>query len=150
MRKLLALFLALGATTYGAESYSVPVSDANQATMTALVDAGNYRTCKRLNAGTAGVCTQAQACTAASAPGGASCTPAQARGASARIFPQTQPGREEFFTFEIAAPKFGDLQGGLAQHGRERMCDFWATANQTQRDALCTGSGQAAGCVLCN
>ncbi len=74
---------------------------------------------------------------------------ASSRAAGRRIFPNTQPGREEFVIYMIAAPRFVDMRADLIKRGQERLCAFWTAASQGGKDALCTGTGQAAGCLLC-
>jgi hypothetical protein len=100
--------------------------------------------------GLATSCTQAQACTAANAPNGASCNAAQARSVGARIFPATEAGREEFVIFQITVPEFNRMREKIAQRHQELLCVFWGTANQTQKDAICTAASLPAGCLLCS
>jgi len=150
MKKLLLVALILGAaarTASSQETYSISAGAGNVSDLTAVVDVSNAKTCERNSL--APTCTQAQVCTAVSAPGGASCTAAQARGANVRIFPNTQPGREEYVTFQIALPKFNEIKADILARGQQQLCKFWTTATQPQKDALCTSSGQAAGCLLC-
>jgi hypothetical protein len=148
MKKLLLFALVLlAAPVVAQETYSVPANAGQVADLTSIVDAVNGRTCEAQALSTA--CTQAQACVSANAAGGASCTAAQARAANVRIYPNTQAGREEYVQFKIALAKFNELKADIVARGLQRLCQFWATANQTQKDALCTGSGQTAGCLLC-
>lgn len=129
------------------ETYSLAATAQQVSDLTIVVAIENERTCIRL--GQAASCTQAQACTAANAAGGASCTAAQARAATARIWPATQAGREEFVTFAIAAPRFQDLKAGTIGRHREKMCEAWTAANQAGKDSMCTATGNSAGCTLC-
>jgi hypothetical protein len=62
----------------------------------------------------------------------------------------TQPGREEFVLFKIAAVQFNFLKANyVIPRERDKLCAFWATANQTSKDALCTAAGRSAGCLMC-
>ena len=147
MKKVLLVLILLGAPVVAQETYSIGGSAGQVTDLAAVVQATNERTCESW--ALAITCTQAQSCTAASAVGGSGCSAAQARAAKARLYPATQAGREEFVTFVIVAPVFTAMKADIAKRGQERLCSFWATANQTQKDALCTGSGQSAGCLLC-
>src|SRR5687767_9696001 len=91
---LIAFVLLAGPASAQVETYAVPGSAANVATLTSVISFRNRETCERWSLAT--TCTQAQACTAANAIGGSSCTAANARAANARIFPLTQAGREEY------------------------------------------------------
>lgn len=159
MKKLLLVLAAAFCAPFALaqETYSIS-ANANQVTdLTAIVGAANTAVCDRL--GLAIGCTQAQACTGAQAPGGASCTAAQARSVNARIYPQTQAGREEFVVFEIAAPKFQELRFSLVlQSSQKELCDFWATAPRAganSKDNVCSAAGlptsvsAPTGCELC-
>jgi hypothetical protein len=148
MRKLLILvLLAWAARALAQEAYTLNATANQVADLSLIVAASNGRTCQNL--GQVELCTQTQACTAAGAAGGGSCTAAQARAANARIYPQTQAGREEFVTFVIAAPRFQDMKAGIAGYDRQQMCIFWGTASQGQKDTACAAVGRAAGCSLC-
>ena len=149
MRKLLLLGVVLFApSAWAQETYSISATAAQVADVTSMVRVQNEQVCFKFNL--ALTCTQAQACTAAAAPGGSACTAAQARGANARIFPQTLAGREEFVTFGIAAPRFTALKGEIVSWDQQRFCIDWNASTQTEKDAICTGSGLATGCQLCN
>jgi len=148
MKKLLLALVLFAAPAIAQETYSIPANAGQVSDLTAIVDANNGRVCERLNLATN--CAQSLACSTANAAGGSGCSAAQARAAAVRIFPQTQAGREEFVQFMIAAPKFLAIKTDIILRAQERLCAFWSTANQTQKDALCTSSGQSAGCLLCN
>jgi hypothetical protein len=123
------------------------------------VIAKNRATCLRLNAGTNGVCTQAQACTAAGLSAG--CTAAQARGTacsttgagclvSARIWPDTQAGRNEFVQFVWVLREFTLAKAETPAHVQVDECVWWNNvATQTERDADCVKWGYLAGCPRC-
>lgn len=148
MKKILLLLLVgMAAPAMAQETYSLSATAQQVSDLTLIVTAANGRACESFNL--AETCTQAQACTAANAAGGASCTAAQARAANARIFPLTQPGREEFVTFMIAAPRFQDFKVGIVGRDHDKMCQFWSTATQVQKDTTCTSVGRSAGCQLC-
>jgi len=148
MRKMIPLLivglLSLAGSAQAQETYSLPASAGNVTTLTDVISFFNAQTCQGFSL--APNCTQAQACTAANAPGGASCTAAQARGVSARIWPLTQPGREEYTTFQIALPRFQDLVGSVATAKRQTFTIAWAGISQGSRDSICTTLGLPAGC----
>lgn len=148
MKKLLVLAALLTAPFAAAqETYSISASAAQVTDLTQIVAVANERVCFKLNL--AEGCTQAQACVASAAPGDSSCTAAQARQANVRIIPATQAGREEFVTFFIAGPRFIEMRSEIVSRHKEKFCAFWATATQTQKNTLCTDSGQSTGCELC-
>jgi hypothetical protein len=152
MKKLLlaAILLVLSSAAASAQESWTLNATANQVTdVSNILNGENLSTCARL--ALADGCTQAQACTAANAAGGSSCTAGQARTANARIWPQTQPGREEFVTFFIAAPRFLDLKGVEAQRARRRYCEIWWPAqSQGTKDAECAKLARNAGCEVCS
>jgi hypothetical protein len=128
------------------ESYSISASAQQVTDLTNIVTARNEKLCQRFSLALA--CTQAQVCTAASTPGGASCTAAQARTAGVRIFPLTQAGREEYVTFQIAAPAFNDQKAIVPSWLQKKACDTWQTQNQTERNTACAAHSLPNGCLL--
>lgn len=147
--KLVVLLSLLAAPLVASESYTTPINDSRQAQVTILVQAQNVAVWRR--AGVALASTQAQVCTALSVPGGASCTNAQARAANARIYPQTQAGREEFWNFKLLPDNFADVDQAVIQAARYLWRDWYKNvANQTAKDAECTNAGMAAPCDLSN
>ena len=150
MRKLLAVgfLLIIPAVVEAQETYSLNATAGQVTDLTSVVVGANVDTCLRLGQGES--CTQAEACEAASAAGGVSCTPAQARAANARLWPNTQAGREEFVTFFIVAPRFKDLRAAQNGRNRVRYCDIWWPAQtQTTKNAECSKLVQPAGCSVC-
>lgn len=147
---LLAFALTVPVPLTAQETYSVSANATQTFDFRQHVIGANRSTCRRLGASGAPDCTQANACLAANAQGGASCTAAQARAASARIFPDSQAGREEYLTFVWVAPQFVAARGALTVvHDIER-CNWWNNvATQPQRDADCAKYGLQAGCTLC-
>jgi len=142
---LLVGSLVILTTLQAQETYSVgPASATNVTTLTQVITGQNGDICARY--GLVRTCTQAQVCTAASTPGGASCTAAQARTAQVRIYPLTQPGREEYVTQEIALKKFNELVAAQASENKRAFCVGWLAANTTQRNAACTDLSLATGC----
>lgn len=145
MRQYIPLFLLfLPVAAQAQETYSLPAGAGNVITLSAVITGLNGDNCARYNL--ARTCTQAQVCAAANAPGGASCSAAQARGAGVRIYPLTQPGREEFVTFGIALPRFLELVAAQQQEDRRAFCEAWNAATTTQRNNACTAIGAASGC----
>lgn len=150
MKKLiLACFLALALTSSAQETYSVAL--ASPANVTKL-DLGrtqyNAGVCARLSL--SANCTQAQACVAANVAGGASCTALDAVNAGVRIYANTLNGREAFITNELVRTKLVDFVQKNAEAAMVTLRGFCLSANQAQKDALCTDSGQSAGCGLCD
>lgn len=143
----LAVFLLAGFEVEAQETYTINGSAGQVADLRQYVLAINRGQCRRL--ALAITCTQAQACTAANAPGGASCTAAQARGAGARIWPDTQAGREEFVTFQWIAPHFIEAKSSLPALAAPDYCGWWSAQNQTTKDAECTKIGAPTGCSIC-
>lgn len=142
-----AVLLLLAATASAQESYSQNASAGQVTDLRAVVAAKNEETCERV--GLSESCTQAQACTAGNAAGGASCTAAQARTANVRIFPDTQAGRDEYVLHVFVLPQFNEARNLISRRHQIKLCRWWATANRTQKDAVCTAAGQSAGCELC-
>jgi hypothetical protein len=141
----LVLVALLGAASAQAqETYSLPAGAGNVVTLTTVIAGLNGDNCVRY--ALPRTCTQAQVCTAAGAPGGASCSATQARGAGVRIYPLTQPGREEFVTFGIALPAFLQLVSNQQQETRRVFCEGWLASNTTARNNACSALGLAAGC----
>lgn len=149
MLRHLSFVLLLLPTIAGAqESYTLNATAQQAADLATIVDLGNRDTCRRLRL--AEGCTQSAACTAAGAVGGSSCTAAQARGSNARIYPATQPGREEYVTFVIAAPPFLALRADISTRGKTRYCQvWWPVQNQTTKDGECSKLNLPNGCELC-
>ncbi len=142
---ILGLLIAAGAEAQ--ETYTINANATQAADLRQYELSINRGQCRRL--GLAVTCTQAQACTAANAPGGASCTAAQARGAGARIWPDTQAGREEFVTFQWVAGHFLEARASLPTLAGPDYCGWWTAQNQTTKDAECTKIGAPTGCSIC-
>lgn len=160
MRLKLAAFavLLLAGLPLKAQETYCSTANANQAADVRLHVLGvNRETCERLVplSGPSFNCTQAAACTAANAAGGSGCSPAQARQASARIWPDSQAGREEFQSFEWDLPQFVTARASLPQRGYTAYCRWWSTATQVQREADCTKAnlpitGTIQACSICS
>ena len=146
MKRLLFLLL-LAAPLEAQESYSISATAGQVTTLDRARLASNVRVCQQL--GLTNACTQAEACTAANAPGGASCTAGQARGAGVRIFPGTQPGREEYLTFGLVVPSLQEALRAARERERILYCQWFEAQNQTTKDAECSKAGAPDGCELC-
>jgi hypothetical protein len=145
MKRALLAFVLFAVPAAGQETYSLPAGAGNVATLSAVITNLNGEVCVR--GSLPRTCTQAQACVALSIAGGASCTAANARNGSARIYPLTQPGREEFVTFGIALPRFLELVAAQVLEDRRASCEAWLGLTQGQRDTFCTATlSLAAGC----
>lgn len=140
----LLLLLLLAPVAWTQEDYTISANANQVADLTWIVSVANTKTC--INWGLSAGCTQAAACTAANAAGGASCTAAQARAAQARVWPQTQAGRQEFVIFEIAAPGFQTLRTEANNFGRQAYCAWFNAQTQGVKDGVCTAIGLPAGC----
>ena len=152
MKKALLVLVLLASPAAAQETYTLSAAATNVTELTAIVTASNGRLCERY--ALASTCTQAQACTAAvtagtTVGGGAACTATQARAAGIRIYPISQPGREEFVMYAIAVPAFNAMKATIVSRTQEVQCQNWQTATQPQKDAVCTASGLSAGCLLC-
>jgi hypothetical protein len=136
---------ALGAVA--AENYTVPVNDARQIQVSIMVDYNRIQICDRLSL-VGAACTQANACTTVvpAAAGGASCSAAQARAAKVRLYPQTQPGREEWFTFEYVVGGLQDLKDHAEVAIKALRARYIAAQNTATKDADCTAIGTVASC----
>jgi hypothetical protein len=149
---LLALLVGLSSVpaeeAQAQETYTLSYGAAPVARLNRTRAAINVQTCKRL--GLADACTQAEACTAAGAAGGASCSDAQAVAANARIYPDTQAGREELVT-QLALQSFRAIERALLTEPEARgVCQWFTnTATAQQRSDFCTTAGQPADCMPC-
>jgi hypothetical protein len=148
MRILIAVVITLLATAASAqETYSQNATAGNVVELRGVVTADNEDTCEK--AGLSESCTQAQACVARNAAGGASCTAAQARAAGVRIYPDSEAGRNEYVLHTYVLPQFTVARARIALRHAIKLCRWWATANTTQKNAVCSAAGQPNGCELC-
>jgi hypothetical protein len=114
----------------------------------------NEETCQRQ--GYPVGCTQAQACVPVGRPpcaGGASCTAAQARAAAcnARIYPNTQAGREEMLAFETMIPGLQKLKERGQSLDANAFCEVtWVALTLTERHNECVRAGRGAGSSTTN
>lgn len=150
MRKLIPLFvlafLVLAPFAQAQETYSLPATAGNVASLSSQITVRNALVCLSKGAVGGATCTQAQACTAYSAPGGSGCTAAQARTVNARIYPLTQPGREEYLIFEIALGKFIDNDAAVPALKSQILLLQLPAVTTPNKDAACVSLGLAAGC----
>ena len=158
MRRLLFLAFLIATPVMAQETWTIgPVPAPYVTKATLKIFTINLRTCKRLstapsNPTPAFNCTQAQACVAALAVGGAACTPAQARAANARIFPNTQAGREEIVTFNAIIEYLDAGQREAATQHQDAICDdFKANPASSELTSLCSRLGLPAppNCLPC-
>lgn len=152
MRKIVVALLVLvglaGVSPASAqETYSVgPVSAGNVQTLTDLITYTNAKLCLTVTPASGISCTQAQVCTAMNLLGGASCTAATARAANARIWPNTQAGREEYVTWEIASKRFDDLAAGLDNLKENVRKLQFPLLTTTAKNNACAAMSLPAGC----
>jgi len=150
----LSLLLALSSPVMAQENDTVNIV---LAANVAKVDIGrqlaNQAVCTRFSL--VASCSQAQACTASLAAtgqpsSGASCTILEANNLGIRIYSNTLAGREAFVNLEMVK---GALDGYVRQRAKLDFAAqqaFCKTANQAQIDAVCTATGLAAGCGVCD
>ena len=67
-----------------------------------------------------------------------------------RIYANTLAGREGYMTNELVKAKLDEFVKKNAEKGLAAMKLYCLSANQTQKDQLCTDTGQAAGCGICD
>jgi len=153
-RLILAVLVILSASLASAqETYSVTVGGTatNRNSLVGMLELGrvqqNTDTCAR--ASLPSTCTQAQACVALGVTGGASCTNLDAVSARARIYPATLVGREGFVTNEMIRVRAPEYYAEQVRRDAVTLASYCA-ASQTNRDALCSLLGLAAGCGACN
>lgn len=144
---LAALFLA-PAFVQAQETYQLTAGAGNVTTLSAVITSRNAAICARAAQGP--TCNQAQACSGIGVAGGASCTANQARAANARIYALSQPGREEFVTFEIALPTFLAMVAEMNAANRKTFCDGFTAATTTAKNNACSAIGLASGCDPCS
>lgn len=146
-------FLLLPAVAWSDETYSLTATGTTTTGQLGILesdrDAKERQLCSKYNLIKGSTCTQAALCTAANAPGGASCTAAQARSANVRLYPSTQPGREEFLTFDWIAPVFQVRKANSQADAATSYCIWWASQNQTTKNAECQKIGKADNCEVC-
>lgn len=150
--KLLCILLAVSASAQ--ETYSVTISlPANVAKLDIGRQLANQAVCTRLSLPAS--CTQSQACAASfSATGqpasGGSCTVIEANQAGVRIYANTLAGREAFITLEMIKADLDVFARQRAKLDFAALQSFCRTATQPQIDVVCTASGLAAGCGVCD
>jgi hypothetical protein len=148
MRRLILLGLLLLPTAAQAqETYSFSATASQVTTLNQGIADINAGTCATF--ALAATCTQAQACTAANAPGGAACTAAQARNANVRIWPNSQPGREEFIQFYWLLSNFNGMKSSIQSKDAQSYCTWYRAQTQTVKDSECTKTGRSANCEMC-
>ena len=150
MSKILSILLVLSFAGIASaqETYSVTLP----ASQVAQLDLGRQQTnaanCAKGNLGP--TCTQQQLCTALSVGTPGACTAGEANAAGIRLYNNNLNAREAFIVLELVRPPLASYvqkQSELAMAELRRSC---LAANQTQKDAICTGIGQSAGCGLCD
>jgi len=145
---ILAALVLAPAFVHAQETYSLTAGAGNVTTLSVVITSLNAAICAR--AGQVATCTQAQACSGIGVAGGAGCNATQARAANARIYALTQPGREEFVTWEIAVPRFLSMVADMNAANRKTFCDGFTAATTTAKNNACSAIGLAAGCDPCS
>lgn len=151
---ILILLLAFSGLASAQETYSVTITlPANVTKLDIGRQLANQAVCSRFSL--VSTCTQAQACAASfSATGqpatGASCTILEANAAGVRIYANTLAGREAFVTLEMVKASLDVFARQKAKLDFAALQGFCKTATQPQIDGVCTASGLAAGCGVCD
>lgn len=147
MKRLLFLLalISFPAIAQAQETWLLSPTVGQVSRTTKAVTIQNRQTCASMGLGP--TCIQADICTA---KGLAACTPAQARAANVRIYPNTQPGREEFVTFVLVIPAFQQLMSTAVTSDVQDFCGAFKAASQATRDATCTTYGLPAACEPCS
>lgn len=149
MKKILFVcLLVLAQVASSQETYSVSLP----ATQVAQLNLGRAQTntanCAKGNL--PATCTQQELCTAMNVGTPGACTAGEANAAGIRIYNNNQTAREAFITLELVKPPLASYVQRQAEIAMAALRTFCLQANQTQKDNLCTSSGQSAGCSLCN
>ena len=155
MKRILSLLILLSSAGFASaqETYSITISlPANVAKLDVGRVQYNTGVCSRFSL--AASCTQAQACaasfTATGQPAsGAACTAPEAQAANVRIYPNSQAGREGFLTNEIVRAQIAIFTRQQAKLDFAALQSFCKVATQPQIDGVCTATGLAAGCNVC-
>lgn len=147
-----SLLLASPAMAQETYSVSLPLSQVTQLDLGRVQQ--NNTVCA--SASLPNNCTQAQVCQALaigtpdqSTPPNYTCTAGDANAAGKRIYNNNQTAREAFVTLELVKPPLASYVAKQAEIGLLALKNFCLSANQTQQDAICTASGQSAGCSIC-
>lgn len=155
MKKLLyiLLLLLISVSASAQETNSINVTVANVPRLDHGRILYNNNTCT--GQGLAIGCTQAQACAASLARTGApasgsSCTASEALANAARIYPNTQPGREQYHQDQIFKTALDRIDREWAKTGAFDFQAWCKTATTPQIDQICTDHGKSAGCGVCD
>jgi hypothetical protein len=144
---ILAALAFIPALASAQEAYTVNATAGQVTRLTKAVTIQNRQTCAQY--GFIPACTQAQVCVQVNAAGGASCTAAQARASNVRIYPNTQPGREEFVTFALVVPAFQQLMATAVSTDQADFCAAFKAAAPATQNSTCATFGLAAACEPC-
>ena len=153
-RLLLSLLLLTAVSASAQETYSVTI---NLAANVAKLDIGrqlaNQALLNRFNLPSNA--TQADVCAASftqtgQPASGASCTLVEANGLFIRLFPNSLAGRELFINQNLVKAELDVFARQRAKLDFAAMQAFCRVATQPQIDGVCTASGLAAGCGVCD
>jgi len=155
MKRILSLLLlSLAGLASAQETYSVSIlNPANVTKLAVRRQLANQAVCTRFSLAVS--CTQAQACAASfSATGqpasGAACTANEAQTAGVRIYPNSLAGRGGFITTELIKAQLDVFARQQAKLDFASLQGFCKVATQPQIDGVCTATGLAAGCGVCD
>jgi hypothetical protein len=151
MKKLILLLCIIGwaGLASAQETYSIALGGTAENTKSAkqtqvgMVNLGrlqwNEDVCK---AGSLpATCTQAQACSALNVAGGASCTAAAAMAADARIFPDSQAGREGFIANVMIKKVSPTYLSEQVVRDKAKADAFCASAGAVALESFCSMIG---------
>jgi len=148
MKKTLSLLLLIAASASAQETYSVSLPPSQVAQLDLGRQQTNAAHCAKANL--ASNCTQQALCTALNVGTPGACTAGEANAAGIRIYNNNQTAREAFVTLEMVRPPLASYVQKQAENALATLRSSCLAANQTQKDAICTGVGQSAGCGLCD
>jgi hypothetical protein len=148
MKRLLVLAAILWAPQLMAqETYSANYGAAAVTRFDKVRVGVNNETCRRLSLSAS--CTQAQACVAAGAANGAACSTADAVAVDARIYPNTQAGREELYKANSEARLKAIERRLLKEPDSRAVCTWYASATGVERATFCATVGLPSDCDPC-
>lgn len=130
------------------EDYAISLPASQVARVKLGVSQKNSDNCAK--ASLPGNCTQQELCTAMNVGTPGACTAGEANAAGIRIYNDNLTARQAFITLELVKPPLASYVQRQAEIALAALRSFCLSANNTQKDNLCTSSGQSAGCGLCD
>lgn len=152
--QIILLILAFAGLASAQETYSVSITlPANVAKLDIGRQLANQALLTRFslpsNATQADVCAASLAQTGQPASGSA-CTLVEANGLNIRLFANSLAGRQLFIEMNLIKAELDSFVRQKAKLDFAALQGFCKTATQPQIDGVCTASGLAAGCGVCD